>query len=79
LDTLKPIHSTINNKASSCVDVDVDGHVSPNQNLRQQHGQQRLRRQVRRRLTNMPYQEKLMNIAEARKEIVTALNTTTQP
>ncbi|KAL9330813.1 hypothetical protein ACSQ67_000423 [Phaseolus vulgaris] len=30
-------------------------------------------RQARRRLTNRPYQENLMNMAEARKEIVTAL------
>ncbi|KAK7377152.1 hypothetical protein VNO80_02572 [Phaseolus coccineus] len=61
----------MNDKAPSC--ADADGHVFPNQNLRQQHGQQQLRRQARRRLTNRPYQEKLVNMAEARKEIVTAL------
>ncbi|KAL9330809.1 hypothetical protein ACSQ67_000419 [Phaseolus vulgaris] len=62
----------MNNKAQSFDDCNVDCNVSPNQNLRQQHGQQRLRRQARRRLTNRPYQENLMNMAEARKEIVTA-------
>ena len=68
-----PIHSTMNNKAQSFDDCNVDCNVSPNQNLRQQHGQQQLRRQARRRLTNRPYQENLMNMAEARKEIVTSL------
>ncbi|ESW33113.1 hypothetical protein PHAVU_001G044300 [Phaseolus vulgaris] len=63
----------MNNKAPSFDDSNVDCNVSPNQYLRQQHGQQQLRRQARRRLTNRPYQENLMNMAEARKEIVTAL------
>ncbi|KAG2390137.1 hypothetical protein LR48_Vigan07g246700 [Vigna angularis] len=57
-------------KASSC--ADAEGHVSANQNFGQ-HRQQQLGKQVRRRLTNRPYQERLMNMAEARKEITTAL------
>ncbi|RDX68832.1 hypothetical protein CR513_52137, partial [Mucuna pruriens] len=63
----------------------VDGNVSPNQNLRkhakvlctrqaQQRTQKQHKRQVRRRLhSSRPYQERLLNMAEARREIVTAL------
>jgi len=43
-----------------------------NQNVRQ-YDQQQLKRQVRRKITNKSYQERLMNIVEARKEIATAL------
>ncbi|RDX68831.1 hypothetical protein CR513_52138, partial [Mucuna pruriens] len=60
----------MNTKDPSC--VVVDGNVSPNQNLRK-HAQQH-KRQVRRRFhTTRPYQERLLNMAEARREIVTAL------
>ncbi|XP_047178641.1 uncharacterized protein LOC124845566 [Vigna umbellata] len=58
-------------KAPSC--ADAEGHVSANQNFGQHRQQQQLGKQVRRRLTNRPYQERLMNMAEARKEIATAL------
>ncbi|WVY90359.1 hypothetical protein V8G54_035877, partial [Vigna mungo] len=71
MDNSKQTHTTMNTKAPSCANAD-DGHVSPNQNFRQ-HGQQQLKKQVRRRLTNRPYHERLMNMADARKEIATAL------
>ncbi|KAL9330812.1 hypothetical protein ACSQ67_000422 [Phaseolus vulgaris] len=57
----------MNNKAPSFDDSNVDCNVSPNQYLRQQHGQQRLGRQARRRLTNRPYQENLMNMARGKE------------
>jgi len=68
MDTSKPTHIPINTKAPSCVD---DGHFFKIQNLRQ-HGQQKLKRRVR-RSTNKLYQERPMNMTEARKEIASAL------
>ncbi|XP_014503360.1 uncharacterized protein LOC106763708 [Vigna radiata var. radiata] len=50
----------MNTKVLSCADAEG-------------HGKQQLRKQVRRRLTNRPYHERLMNMADARKEIATAL------
>ncbi|XP_045804464.1 vacuolar protein-sorting-associated protein 36 isoform X3 [Trifolium pratense] len=56
-----------------------DGSVSVNQNLSKKGKvvdaqPQQYKKQVRRRLhTTKPYQERLMNMAEARREIVTAL------
>ncbi|TKY58070.1 myb protein I isoform X1 [Spatholobus suberectus] len=71
LTTSKPKHTTMNTKDPSC--VVVDGNVTPNQNIRK-HAQQQHKKQVRRRLhTSRPYQERLLNMAEARREIVTAL------
>jgi len=61
LDISKSTHTTINTKAPSC--ADNDGHFFQNQNLRQ-HGQQQLKRQVRRRITKKSYQERLMNIMQ---------------
>lgn len=62
LATPKPKHTTMNNTKG------------PNQNLRKGSQQQHHRKQVRRRLhTSRPYQERLLNMAEARREIVTAL------
>jgi len=49
-----------------------DGYFFQNQNLKQ-YDQQQVKRQVRRRITKKPYQERLMNMAEARKEIAIAL------
>ncbi|KAL9330811.1 hypothetical protein ACSQ67_000421 [Phaseolus vulgaris] len=57
----------MNNKAPSFDDSNVDCNVSPNQNLRQQHGQQQLGRQARRRLTNRPSQENLMNMTRGKE------------
>jgi len=72
MDNSKHTQTTMNTKAPTCVDVDAHGHVFANQNLGQ-HGQQHIRKQVRRRLTNRPPEERLMNMADARKEIVNAL------
>jgi len=60
----------MNTKAPSC--ADNDGHFFQNQNLRQ-HDQQKRKRQVRRRSTNKPYQERSINMTKARKEIANAL------
>ncbi|KAG4953810.1 hypothetical protein JHK87_039404 [Glycine soja] len=63
----------MNTKDPSCVVV-VDGNVAPNQSLRKQVQQQHHKKQVKRRLhTCRPYQERLLNMAEARREIATAL------
>ncbi|XP_061339618.1 uncharacterized protein LOC133286244 [Gastrolobium bilobum] len=89
LTTSKPKDTmNTNTKDPGCV-VDVKVPVPPNQNLRkhgkvlggrqaqlpiQQQQQQQYKKQVRRRLhSGRPYQERLLNMAEARKEIVTAL------
>ncbi|RDY09417.1 hypothetical protein CR513_06208, partial [Mucuna pruriens] len=72
VSTSKPKHTTMNTKDPSC--VVVNGNVSPNQNLRKHVQEQQHKRQFRRRLhTSRPYQERLLNMAEARREIVTAL------
>ncbi|EEF46172.1 hypothetical protein RCOM_0708150 [Ricinus communis] len=74
----------MNSKDRSCVDDDsFSGQnmakfgegVSENQQTQQpQQPQQQHRKQVRRRLhTSRPYQERLLNMAEARREIVAAL------
>lgn len=83
LKTSKPKESMDSTKDPGCV---FDASVSPSRNLRkhgkvlgarqahQQQQQQQHKKQVRRRLhTSRPYQERLLNMAEARREIVTAL------
>ncbi|XP_029124593.1 dual specificity protein kinase splA-like [Cajanus cajan] len=74
--TSKPKHTTMNTKSyyppPSC--AAVGGNVSSNQNLSNGAQQQQYKKQIRRRLhTSRPYQERLLNMAEARREIVTAL------
>ncbi|CAJ1972372.1 unnamed protein product [Sphenostylis stenocarpa] len=72
LNTSNPKQATLNTKAPSC--ADGDGHVSPNRNLKKNGQHQQLKKQIRRRHpTNRPSQEKFLNMAEARREIVTAL------
>ncbi|OIW15722.1 hypothetical protein TanjilG_04257 [Lupinus angustifolius] len=76
----KPKGSTMNTKYQGCV---VDKSVSSSCRNSRKHGkvlgaqqqqQQQHKKQVRRRLhTSRVYQERLLNMAEARKEIVTAL------
>ena len=76
----KPKDNTMSTNNDPCV-VDTSS-VSPSRNLRK-HGkvlgaqlsqQQQHKKQVRRRFhTSRPYQERLLNMAEARREIVTAL------
>ncbi|CAL0324270.1 unnamed protein product [Lupinus luteus] len=76
----KPKGSTMNTKYQGCV---VDKSVSSSCRNSRKHGkvlgalqqqQQEHKKQVRRRLhTSRVYQERLLNMAEARKEIVTAL------
>ena len=72
MDNSKQTQTTMNTKAPTCADVDAHDHVFANQNLGN-HGQQHLRKQVRRRLTNRPPEERIMNMADARKEVVNAL------
>jgi len=72
LTTTKPKETM--NTTKDCV---FDGSVSPRQQSLRKHVKvqhQHHKKQVRRRLhTSRPYQERLLNMAEARREIVTAL------
>ncbi|XP_057738057.1 uncharacterized protein LOC130955250 isoform X1 [Arachis stenosperma] len=64
-------NESMNSKGQDCFVARKHGkaHQSTQQQPQQQH-----KKQVRRRLhTSRPYQERLLNMAEARKEIVTAL------
>ncbi|KAK7383423.1 hypothetical protein VNO78_29102 [Psophocarpus tetragonolobus] len=71
--TSKPKHTSKKAKDPKC--VGVDGNGSPNQSFRKNgQPQPHHKKQIRRRLhTSRPYQERLLNMAEARREIVTAL------
>ncbi|MED6122777.1 hypothetical protein PIB30_043068 [Stylosanthes scabra] len=71
LNTSTTTNESMNSKDQDCFVVRKHGkaHQSTQQQPQQQH-----KKQVRRRLhTSRPYQERLLNMAEARKEIVTAL------
>ncbi|CAL5204930.1 unnamed protein product [Lathyrus oleraceus] len=79
LDNLVKQLSTSRPKDQNCVfkdGVSVDQNLSKNNKVVDAHKAQpqQHKKQVRRRLhTTKPYQERLMNMAEARREIVTAL------
>ncbi|XP_021894387.1 uncharacterized protein LOC110812038 [Carica papaya] len=75
---------TMNTKDPDCIDADDhsgqsmtklgDGYGEKTPQTQQPQQPQQHKKQVRRRLhTSRPYQERLLNMAEARREIVTAL------